>query len=662
MVKWNVLSEATVYRHDFVEMLFRRRKQFLRLLSKAGRGKFRQHIPMSVSEKVALTLYESYLATCDLQLLEGAVGFLEASQNRFEMANVRGFRLQRNVESTVEIRGWSANLDNISFSTRFFVNPEPSRMEVRTGVSRPDVAEAHDDRRLHKSGFLLKLAFENLPHRIDVKGEVEGREIDLIPTTVVSQRYGDFLSDAVEQYPPLLGYIDTVDFNQKIRRGITLERKKRQQRSQVLSLPLLELESIAGWKVEVSERFQQSGSTMPQPSSDFRIDRLRFSTCDLIDQKNPTFRELSWRPIEALGEVVRSEVILAQPVLAGSTAENHDDRIFKVSLRVPKVQVLRDVLHLHGHLILDSNGELVVADHAARPDLDFVAGQWDIVHGSHLRRDRAAVLKWGKPTIEIDRAASITGRVGFNYFHSMVEYLPRLITLERNSINGDVPLIVNADLLPTARDALHRIAADWEIVELRRNDVARFESLLVPNHHTDHRDSTVEPWWKGAGMYWPVINEFRNRLIGTVTHQQTPERVFFIRSTDSVNGRGLRNQDELLQIAEQFGFVSIDPGKMDLDSQINIVRNAEILVGPGGASMANLMFGHDNLKVLALVSEHLRDFAMFSTLAHHAGAQYFMLTGPSNRHLGRTEFHRDVFHGDFWISPSRFKRALRHIC
>lgn len=662
MVKWNILSEATVYRHDFVEMLFRRRKQFLRLLSKAGRGKFRQHIPMSVSEKVALTLYKSYLATYDLQLLEGAVGFMEASEKRFQRKTSRRFRFQKSIESIVEVKGWAAHLEQISFSRQFFVSPDPRRIEIKTGIPRPDVAAAHNDPRLLKSGFELELRFENLPERIELKAEVAGCEIDLVPTTVVSKRYGEFLTEVIGQHPPLIGYIDTVDFYQKSRRRFKIEKTQPEQRLAALSIPLLELKSILGWRVQVDESFRMAGSRLPQPSSDFRIDRLRFSTSDLIDQKNPTFRELSWRPIEALGEVVRSEVILAQPVLAGSTAENHDDRIFKVSLRVPKVQVLRDVVHLHGHLILDSNGELVVADHSARPDLDFVAGQWDIVHGSHLRRDRAAVLKWGKPTIEIDRAASITGRVGFNYFHSMVEYLPRLITLERNSINGDVPLIVNADLLPTARDALHRIAADWEIVELRRNDVARFESLLVPNHHTDHRDSTVEPWWKGAGMYWPVINEFRNRLIGTVTHQQTPERVFFIRSTDSVNGRGLRNQDELLQIAEQFGFVSIDPGKMDLDSQINIVRNAEILVGPGGASMANLMFGHDNLKVLALVSEHLRDFAMFSTLAHHVGAQYFMLTGPSNRHLGRTEFHRDVFHGDFWISPSRFKRALQHLC
>lgn len=661
MTNRSVISEATVYRHNFLEMLFRWRKQFLRFLSRAGRGNFGRFVPILVSEKIARTLYESYLATSDPQLLEGAVGFLEASQNRFEKANVSGFRLERNVESTVEIRGWSANLDNISFSTQFFVNPEPSRMEVRTGVPRPDVAEVHDDRRLHKSGFLLKLAFENLPQRIDVKGEVEGREIDLIPTTVVSQRYGDFLSDAVDQQPPLLGYIDTVDFNQKIRRRITLERKKRQQRSQALSLPLLELESIAGWKVEVGDRFQQSGSTMPQPGSDFRIDRLRFSAGELAEQKNSCFQEVNWRLIETPGEELHSEAVLAQPVLSGRTTAACKDRSFDVLVRVPKIQELSNSLQVHGHLIVGGNGELVLADHAARPDLDFVAGQWDIVHGSHLRRDRAAILKWVEPTIEIDRAASITGRVGFNYFHSMVEYLPRLITLERCELDEDVPLIVNGDLLPTAKDALLRVAGYREIIELSRNDVAQIGTLYVPNHHTDHRDSTSEPWWKGAGMYWPVINEFRNRLIETAPHQQTPHRVFFVRSSESINGRGLRNQNELVQIAEQFGFVPVDPGKLDLDGQINIMRNAEIIVGPGGASMANLMFGHKNLKVLALVSDHLHDFAMFSTLAHHAGAQYFTLTGPSNRHLGRTEFHRDVFHGDFWISPRKFRSALKSL-
>jgi capsular polysaccharide biosynthesis protein len=652
-------SEFIVRYHDGRESFARGRLKILFWLARTGRTNVVQRrCPTVRAKKIAVTLYQAHLATSEPRLLEGAVDFLRIHQRRRtsdRRAPVRRYRTKRYV---VQLKGWAANVDDMLFPSQFYVTPKAAEMSVKKGVNRADVAIAHANPRLNNSGFEVSVTFEKRPVKVDLSAEIDGRRIEVVPTQTVSARYGAFVSNPTPQDPPLLAYLDAVDFNEKVRTRPAFFAKPQSNRPESLDLSLLELELIVGDSVDVSERFAQSGSSMTRPGTDFRIDRLRFMADRLVHDAKSPFIELGWKTLNSSGETFRGDVVLAQSVLQRHSRTEEERRTFNVVMRSPLVEVLRNVLHVHGHLIVSESRELLLADHAARPDLDFVAGQWDIVHGSHLRRDRAAVLNWGEPTIEVDRAASITGRVGFNYFHSMVEYLPRLNTLERYELDEDVPIIVNGDLLPTAKDALHRIVGDRDLIELKRNDVARFDTLYVPHHHTNHRDSTSEPWWKGAGMYWPVIDEFRNQLIATVQHQPTPKRVFFVRSADSVNGRGLRNQDELIQIAEQFGFDSVDPGKLDLDGQINIIRNAEIIVGPGGASMANLMFGHENLKVLVLVSDHLHDFAMFSTLAHHAGAQYFTLTGPSNRHLGRTEFHRDVFHGDFWISPRKFRSVL----
>lgn len=661
-----VATVVILMRHRALDAVVKCRLGALQRWGHLSRRNAARWIPPRFAYRSAVLAYETYLSTSDPRYLRDAVEWRTLAQN---FRRSEGLRIERKMLIRLVLTGWAADFNTDAAGGMFVVSPSPTEIRTRMNRPRPDVARAFGRTELQDVGYELLCTYEELPERIRVEVAIDGEVQEALPTEAVFQKYPDLVSEIRDQWPPRLAYLDGVDITSVVRRRIRWRRdalvntKLSLLASVKAPLPALELAAEVEDRESLRALFRQFGWHRVSAGTDFRIDRLRFTNGIESEAASANrFKTVPWRLLGQEGEPSDCAVFLPTTVRPSiSEPSNGDDRDITVRLTRPVVSEVRNVCHVHGHLIISPEEELLVADPAARPDLDFVAGQWDIVHGSHRRRHEAMVLQWGEVTHSLESAASLIGRVGFNYFHSMVEYLPRLVTLELHPHANTLPILVNDDLVPVARTALSRLVDESRVVPVNRGDVVEISRLLVPGFHTNHRDSTMEPWWKGAGIYWPVLEEFRSRLMSSVTPCDGPNRVFLVRPGSSVNGRGLRNQDHLVEVAERFGFTPVDPGSLDLDGQINLIRNAEVVVGPGGASMANLLFAHEKLVVLSLVSHHLKDFAMFATLASHAGAKYYTLTGPSNRHLGRTEFHRDVFHGDFWIDPREFKNALRQL-
>ncbi len=126
----------------------------------------------------------------------------------------------------------------------------------------------------------------------------------------------------------------------------------------------------------------------------------------------------------------------------------------------------------------------------------------------------------------------------------------------------------------------------------------------------------------------------------------TPHKIFIVRR----NNRTATNLDELLNIAEAFGYFIVDPGEHDYEYQISLFSYAKLIIGFHGAGLTNIIFSREKrCKVLELFP------------ADRVPGQYWLLA----RQLG---FVHDYLlgsfldqSGNFYVDPAEFINSIKMI-
>ncbi len=131
--------------------------------------------------------------------------------------------------------------------------------------------------------------------------------------------------------------------------------------------------------------------------------------------------------------------------------------------------------------ILDENDNLVVYDHAGHPRLPEVAGQALEVRGTPLAM--IAPRSITPTTGEADCHPQFTSRdvVAPNYFHWIVEYLPRILTAIEASVDQHAKLLIPANMAGSMRRALDIVnAGHFPVHEFASRDLLEVDRLFVP--------------------------------------------------------------------------------------------------------------------------------------------------------------------------------------
>jgi len=610
--------------------------------------------PTALATRLVRNSYLDYCSTSDHRYLLSAIRLAERSRTQSRRLSVT-----KPVVS-ISLTGWSYDFERQRIGDSVSVSPPAETVQFRRR-KRSDVVAALGMKTSDPVGWYNRLSYEFLPEGLAITTNFSGEVVELPMSTATSQYASRFLSVQNEKpedhVRPQRGYVD--GFTVSWKRKLVLPRF---QPVTSTTCPYnLAVRALAGASGTISQ--EQLVGTLATLGDTFQSTRFGFelgadpssrvlNEFDLTNWVEPTSREFAELP---------SNVLPVDVTTRRQPRKNPGLRRSSVFVESPLVSEITNATVSFRHVVRNSRGNFISDGPSGRPTLDFVSGQWDLVHGSQLRRNECLVRRAPVATRYLDDAFLMRCRVSSNYFHCLIEGLPRLLHL--SSFEEECGTILIPDDIPmTLKPAVSMLTSGHRVVEIQREETIHVGRLTLPNAHTALFDSRIEPWAHGCKYYWPLIDEFVASMMGLREGSTPASRVFLIRNTETSSGRGLRNQDQLLQIAKEFGFVSIDPSRLSFGQQIALFSHAQVIVGAGGAAMANLIFAHAGLKVLALVSHELRDFVMFSTLADHAGAQYFTLTGPQDQVLGGTAFRRDLTHGDFWISPSRFKRALRHIC
>jgi capsular polysaccharide biosynthesis protein len=316
---------------------------------------------------------------------------------------------------------------------------------------------------------------------------------------------------------------------------------------------------------------------------------------------------------------------------------------------------LEDVELLYGSVIL-RDGAIESYEHAADPIWDFVSGLWQVQFGSHHRRDAALILQPSAKPIGMGEAILIGGRNDSNYYHFLIEYLPRVLEIP-DSISREIPVVVSQRVPDSGVQAL-RLLTKRKVILLDPDSQYRFRKIYVASPVAQVLDTSKVPWPHGLFMRTSALEVFRYQcLISTGAHQGLKERIFIKRSSAH---RTIRNEQKLEEIAVREGLRVIDVSKLSWVDQVNLFATTELLVGAGGAVMANYLFLPEHARVLSLVSHYSSGFTLPAQLCAIAGASFTYLLG---RPIGTTKSKRNfqtLVHSSFRIGPRAFGKAIRY--
>jgi hypothetical protein len=301
--------------------------------------------------------------------------------------------------------------------------------------------------------------------------------------------------------------------------------------------------------------------------------------------------------------------------------------------------------------------ELIVVESASDPALDFVSGQWDHVYGFGGQPDVALMRKFEEASEEIPEAILISGRNDANWYHWIAEYLPRVLSIPR-SIGQDVPLLVSDRVPGSGLGALRALSARAVItVDAQRSSRVGVLHTLAPV--TQVLDTTNVPWREGIALDAPSLKRMTEALVvaADAKDMHAYRQVFLSRRSKH---RGLVNEAQLASLARREGLEVVDPSALDWREQVQLFRSAKLVVGAGGAVMANYLFMSPGARAVALTSEALSDFILPAALAQVSGATFTSLLGTPQVRLDQAASALQWMHSSYTVSAGDFVSVLRN--
>ena len=276
---------------------------------------------------------------------------------------------------------------------------------------------------------------------------------------------------------------------------------------------------------------------------------------------------------------------------------------------------------------------------------------WDIKKGMMLVKSmdykKVRYLKSG---------IMIAGLYSYNYFHCVLDNLMRLLVLDDCQIPNEAAFIVDSDIIKY--ESLKKVfdtlteGSNREVVVLNRRELLHVEKLYYITHVNEFVIK-IESWKLGRyddyTFDWQYMQVLRDSLLRLKKLDVNyGERIFISRKNVP---RRQFNEEDVKNSLNEMGFVFVRPEELSLDEQIALFNNADIIVGPSGAAMTNLLFCKPGAKVL-IIERIEHKCSLYSLIPIKVGAtcQHYNTNAPVS----------GKYDENFYLDVDDFIITLRH--
>jgi capsular polysaccharide biosynthesis protein len=182
-----------------------------------------------------------------------------------------------------------------------------------------------------------------------------------------------------------------------------------------------------------------------------------------------------------------------------------------------------------------------------------------------------------------------------NYGSWLFRVLPKLQTLKRFTLEENIKFLVWAGT-PTFREYLRFLGIpEHRLIQHDPGHVVyELEKAIVPSIRNNQAFLDAE----SLAFYSRIREQF-----GSL--QQPGNRIYVSRLAQSRGGspRAMQNEADLIERLRALGFRIVSPETLTVPEQIRTFSSAELVVGPSGSGMFNVVFCHPGTKVIDIESE-----------------------------------------------------------
>lgn len=209
-----------------------------------------------------------------------------------------------------------------------------------------------------------------------------------------------------------------------------------------------------------------------------------------------------------------------------------------------------------------------------------------------------------KPNRDIDnenplffkgRLAVISSPGSENWYHWLLQILPRLIILSQSQIEYD-RIYINNVTQSWQKDSLKIVLAYLKIPEeklliINGDCLLQADTLIVPS-------VPFRPFKEQALPHWLKKELRKIFLTHTKIDAKKYERIYISRK--NALSRHITNEKELIEKLKGLDFKTIELETLSSYEQAQIFHSARIIVGPHGSGFANLIFVRPHCKIIEI--------------------------------------------------------------
>lgn len=274
------------------------------------------------------------------------------------------------------------------------------------------------------------------------------------------------------------------------------------------------------------------------------------------------------------------------------------------------------------------------------------------------RNDNKVIVSYKKkPNSRINEGILLSCDHDNNYFHWLVECLPKLVFIDDFKQFKDVPLLIPAELHENLMVALTRININNHPIIILECGVAyRVDRLIFPSAL-----SRVIDRYKGRPVFDTDIilsHKWISRVSNLLKKKNNtkPWRKLFLTRRKGL--RALGNQEEIEMILSEHNFEIIDLDYASLDFQINLFSQASVVIAPTGATLTNMLFCQPRTKVIVFMSNHeTTNYCFWSYLGKITNSDVRTIIGE--RLFNLSNYHS--VHDDYVIDPKILIEEIERI-
>lgn len=254
-------------------------------------------------------------------------------------------------------------------------------------------------------------------------------------------------------------------------------------------------------------------------------------------------------------------------------------------------------------------------------------------------------IKLPLKTINIDQGIHFAKDHSKNYFHWIIECLPRLSLV--NERDNNIPLLVDDDLPKQFYEALALLNQDnRKLIKLNSNTVYEIGKLYFPSQLSVVHDNYNNPIYDKDSLYSAkAISYVREAVLKKIASgKNLPSfRKLYISRKNS-DYRQVLNSNEIEDILVEKGFEIIFPEHLSFFAQVQLFSQAKLIIGQSGAGMANFIFAPKDCKILMMMSDASQtNLHLFGALTQALGLNLEYIIGKSIVVRKKYSIHADFY-------------------